>query len=272
MGNGEPPSTETTAAAVVQELFARTVCGVDSSEASIEAVRQAVRLGPAGNELLLVAVSESHLAVHAGMQAPKVTAEIEADARQALDAASEVAVGAQTRLVQGRAAETLLRVVTEESSTLVCIGSHDHRRTPGIFLGSVTTLMLHSAPCSVLVARPPAGEFPRAILAGVDGSAESLRAAAVAGALGQRLDVRPTFLVATGGRSNEIDAAALAGSGLDLDYSDAHPVAALVEMAQDADLVVLGSRGLRGLRALGSVSERVAHRADCSLLVVRGPG
>jgi nucleotide-binding universal stress UspA family protein len=43
----------------------------------------------------------------------------------------------------------------------------------------------------------------------------------------------------------------------------------LVEAAAGADLLVVGSRGLHGLRALGSVSERVAHRASCSTLVVR---
>jgi nucleotide-binding universal stress UspA family protein len=32
---------------------------------------------------------------------------------------------------------------------------------------------------------------------------------------------------------------------------------------------VLGSRGLRGVRALGSVSEQVGHEAACSVLVVR---
>jgi nucleotide-binding universal stress UspA family protein len=40
---------------------------------------------------------------------------------------------------------------------------------------------------------------------------------------------------------------------------------------ESADLVVVGSRGLRGLKALGSVSERVAHQARSSVLVVR-PG
>jgi len=39
----------------------------------------------------------------------------------------------------------------------------------------------------------------------------------------------------------------------------------------DTDLLVLGSRGLRGVHALGSVSERAAHRAGCSVLVIR-PG
>ena len=48
-----------------------------------------------------------------------------------------------------------------------------------------------------------------------------------------------------------------------------HPVVALVEAARDADLLVVGSRGLYGLKALGSVSERVAHGASCSVLVVR---
>jgi nucleotide-binding universal stress UspA family protein len=269
VANGAPGSTEGTGTGGDEQLFARIVCGVDGSEASIEAVRQAVRLAPAGGEVTLVAVAESHLAVHAGMRAPKVSRELEAEARGALDAARDVAGGAESRFVKGRAAETLLRVVSDADATLVAVGSHDHRRVPQIFLGSVTTLLLHSAPCSVLVSRPAAGEFPRSIVAGVDGSAESLRAAAAAAGLGERLRVPVTYLVATGGRSTEVDPAALEQSRLDLEYRDAHPVAALVEAGRDADLLVLGSRGLHGLRALGSVSERVAHRADCSLLVVR---
>jgi nucleotide-binding universal stress UspA family protein len=36
-----------------------------------------------------------------------------------------------------------------------------------------------------------------------------------------------------------------------------------------AGLVVVGSGGKRGLPALGSVSERVAHLAPCSVLVIR---
>jgi nucleotide-binding universal stress UspA family protein len=49
------------------------------------------------------------------------------------------------------------------------------------------------------------------------------------------------------------------------------PVAALVAAAAGADLLVVGSRGLHGLKALGSVSERVAHEAGSSVLVVREP-
>ena len=49
------------------------------------------------------------------------------------------------------------------------------------------------------------------------------------------------------------------------------PVEALVGLAASFDLLVVGSRGLHGVAALGSVSERVAHRAPCSVLVVRQP-
>jgi nucleotide-binding universal stress UspA family protein len=38
--------------------------------------------------------------------------------------------------------------------------------------------------------------------------------------------------------------------------------------AADASLVIMGSRRLDGLRAMGSVSRRVAHQAHCSVLLV----
>ena len=45
----------------------------------------------------------------------------------------------------------------------------------------------------------------------------------------------------------------------------------IVEAAKDADLAVVGSRGLDPLQRLllGSVSSKVVHRADCDVLVVR---
>jgi nucleotide-binding universal stress UspA family protein len=41
----------------------------------------------------------------------------------------------------------------------------------------------------------------------------------------------------------------------------------------NADIIVLGSRGLTGIETffLGSVSERVARHAPCSVLIVRPP-
>jgi nucleotide-binding universal stress UspA family protein len=49
------------------------------------------------------------------------------------------------------------------------------------------------------------------------------------------------------------------------------PVAALVDAAKDADLLVVGSRGHGGFAALlvGSVSQALAHHAPCPLVIHR---
>jgi nucleotide-binding universal stress UspA family protein len=48
----------------------------------------------------------------------------------------------------------------------------------------------------------------------------------------------------------------------------------LVEEARDADLLVVGSRGLGGFSGLllGSVSQQCAHYARCPVVIVRGRG
>jgi nucleotide-binding universal stress UspA family protein len=51
----------------------------------------------------------------------------------------------------------------------------------------------------------------------------------------------------------------------------AEPVRALVVASANADLVVVASRWLHGLKSVRSVSERVAHEARCSTLIVRPP-
>lgn len=45
----------------------------------------------------------------------------------------------------------------------------------------------------------------------------------------------------------------------------------IVDAAKDADLAIVGSRGLNPLQRLllGSVSSKVVHRAECDVLVVR---
>lgn len=51
------------------------------------------------------------------------------------------------------------------------------------------------------------------------------------------------------------------------------PVEVLVDAAADADLLVVGSRGLGSFKALllGSVSTQLAHHAPCPLLIHRSP-
>jgi nucleotide-binding universal stress UspA family protein len=56
--------------------------------------------------------------------------------------------------------------------------------------------------------------------------------------------------------------------------SESDPAEAILEVAkaQDADLIVVGSRGLSGIQRflLGSVSSKVSEHAVCSVMIVRG--
>lgn len=246
---------------------------MESSPESLVAVRQAARLvGPDGR-LVLLSVADVALAVHAGWAATSVSGEIVAEASEALATAEKEAPGAASILVEGAPADSLLAAVRDESADLAVVGTHTHSRAAGILLGSVATRMLHDAPCSVLIAReaPDPSSFPQAICIGIDGSPSSALAAGTGRKLAERFGTSLTLLV--GGGDKEIDLAAVQETEPEAAFDGRGAVEALVEGAAEAgaDLLVVGSRGLRGLKALGSVSERVAHRAGCSVLVVREP-
>jgi nucleotide-binding universal stress UspA family protein len=174
-------------------------------------------------------------------------------------------------LLHGRAADAFVHAVGDNGAALAAVGSHEFPRAVGMLIGSVATRVLHEAPCSVLVARATDWPWPRSIVVGLDGSDGSFAAAVVAHDVATRTGAVARFLVARGASPGDIESEALAKFGYDIAYSEDKPVPALLEAAREADLLVLGSRGVTGLRALGSVSERVAHHAPCSLLLVGNP-
>lgn len=250
------------------DVFERVVCGIDGSPESIEALRQVERLRRETGSLHLLAVAELSLAVHGGFAASRIHDRLLSDAESALALAGEHCASTSSRLIEGSSVHVLRQEIDGCRATAVVLGSHGHSRAAGILLGDTATTLLHEAPCSVLLARQPASlhDFPTSISVGVDGSAESLRALGAARGLGERLLTPVRVIAATGGNPVDLD-------GLrhveDLDWDVRKPVEALVDASRGADLLVVGSRGLHGLTALGSVSERVAHQAASSVLVVR---
>jgi nucleotide-binding universal stress UspA family protein len=260
-------------APAVARRFARVVVGVDGSALSLEAARQAAALLAADGRLTILGAWT--------LQPPTIVSEVvaygeDADAIEQLAehavtrAGDSLSVPTTTKVVCGLAWQELIRQATRDEAGLIAVGSHGRGRLHGILMGSTATELVHKAPCSVLIARPASGGVPRKIVVGVDGSPQSAGACAVATDLAERFGSELWPVVAHGGKGvDKASAIEIVGRWHE-DLPD-DPVHALVAASADADLVVVGSRGLHGLRALGSVSERVAHEARCSTLVVRPP-
>jgi nucleotide-binding universal stress UspA family protein len=291
MSTQETSTAATTTGGPPEEGFARVVCGVDGRRLGFEAVRQAARLTSSAGRLTLVGVVElfaalseqwgpeparSRLQASQKRSTEQCVADLTERVRASLGWAEAQASGPAellSRVVRGEVFEGLLDATRDEGADLVAVGAHGGRRLVAAALADAAAIVLHDAPCSVLVARHgfDPGRFPYRVVVGVDGSPESL--AALAAAAGIRRRAGGTLTVVTAGHDQEAAIAALDGFEAPHEHVAVpdRPVDALVTAALTADLTVVGSRGLHGRHALGSVSERVAFRADSSVLVVR-PG
>jgi nucleotide-binding universal stress UspA family protein len=249
-------------------IFKRILCGVDGTAESLVAVRQAVRLQYAEGVLYLAAAAPLAKAAHAGIAAPHAADLMQREAEAALADAREVAPSANEKLVNGEPVAVLLREVEAEQATLVAVGSHGRGRAIGMLLGTVAARMLRDAPCSVLVAREARDPetWPQSVVAGVDGSAESAAAFSVARSIAERFGGRVRAVAAS---ADQLDREAAHAITSELEEQPGRAVDVLADASDPADLVIIGSRGLHGLKALGSNSERVAQRASSSVLVVR---
>ena len=257
--------------------FGRIVCAVDGSRSAREAVHQATKLAGPLDTLTFVAVSDAR---GVGPMAQATLGERHAE--EAVEAARAAAqadgVEATSVIVHASDVGRALLDAAGDSGLLV-VGSHGQSRTAGILLGSTTTRALHESAVPVLVARSrPELAFPGAILVGIQG-VEDHHAAVVAATIAARHHSH--VVLAHAGHSGPAVRHALAEQATDvLEITGRDPVIVSVDAAPaerlpgmaisiGAGLLVLGSHGRRGPRALTSVSERVAHRASCSVLVLR---
>jgi nucleotide-binding universal stress UspA family protein len=250
--------------------FRSVIVGVDGSDSSLDALRLAQQLLDPDGTLLALSVAETYLAGHAGLEAVEAEGQLLDAARFAAQDAEAVIGGddrASSVVAEGRAASVLLEWAAANDADLIAVGSRGHGRVAGIVFGSVATQILHEAPCSVLVTRAtaPRSSGLAAVTIGTDGSGPATAAERVARAICDSAGASLRRLTATGGKPPSPE---ILSAGTELD--DRSPVDALVAAGAASDLLVVGSQGLHGIASLGSVAERVAHRAVCPVLVVRG--
>jgi nucleotide-binding universal stress UspA family protein len=202
-------------------------------------------------------------------------------------------------VVAGDAATEVVHLAETRDVGLVVVGSGKEGWLDSVVLGSVSSSVLHGSPCPVLVVhRAPDGEGPVWVVVGADGSEGSNRSIAAFAGLADpgRCEVtvvtaaRPLALppgqtseaalaqeaadeeTALGQNHADAAAATLADAGfrVETEVVPGGAAAAVLDLVQrrDADLVVVGARGLGRFRAkvLGSVSDRVLRHAPATLV------
>jgi nucleotide-binding universal stress UspA family protein len=207
----------------------------------------------------------------------------------------------------GHPVDGILRVAEKENADLIVVGSRGLRGASELFLGSVSSGILHHAKCPVLIVRGEnipcgVGDF-QSILMASDGAEGAHKAARSALEIAQNYSTSLTVLnvyqnlstvnlpVEDDALISETDVELYARRLLEMVKQDissltnnghapcsitqekGHPGETIVRFANQRkfDLIVLGSRRMRGFERMlvGSVSNYVVHRANCPVLVVR---
>jgi nucleotide-binding universal stress UspA family protein len=203
-----------------------------------------------------------------------------------------------TRL--GAVSEEVLRMADEVGAELIAMGTHGRTGLRRLLAGSVAIAVLRGARCSVLALRshdrPREASAIRVILHPTDFSDASEAALRVARSLARDLGARllilhvmPSEIVVSEAvipvdpatYRNALEAMRERLNGPDLKYpvevrlGQGTAADESLRAAQEAgcDLIVMGTHARTGLGRLlmGSVAESVLPRADCPVIVVKGP-
>jgi nucleotide-binding universal stress UspA family protein len=287
----------------------KIIVGVDESEGAEVALRWAQRAGELRGWPVTAVLAWDFLNQHGTAPDQPFDPDYdEASAKAALDAiverilGAETAAGVERRTVLDLPAPALIG--TAEPDDLLVVGARGLGGFRGLLLGSVSQHVLHHAPCPVAVVRPtaaPAEGGSERVVVGFDGSAtagRALRWALEEGAArsGTVEVVHAWQLPYLGGEPmtgaflnpDELqgEAAKLLDEAVDAGARDVPGVtvkrtvvcgdaaSAILDVADGAALVVVGSRGIGGFGGLllGSVSQKLARHAPCPVVVVPSAG
>ncbi len=142
----------------------RIILGTDGSPGAARATREAIELAAdSGWPLRIVSVwSVPPLELSAAPMMAGELAEVARDRAQealdaAADAAAEAGIDAITYLRQGDVPQQILELAELIGDAVIVVGSDGRGAIGRALLGSVSTRLVHTASCPVLVVRPAAG-------------------------------------------------------------------------------------------------------------------
>jgi nucleotide-binding universal stress UspA family protein len=279
-------------------MFKTIVVGVDGREGGRDALALAGWLAlAAGGELVAVRVLTADSYTAQPRSGPD-SSTTEADARAGVQADLEQA-GFRARihvLADTSPARALHRVAEAENADLIVVGSTHHGRAGRVLAGDDAAATIHGSPCPVAVAPrgAAAGEWTTVTRIGVgyDGRAEARQAVDLAARLAREIGATlrlativstpiaeglpaaydPDWLARAEAMAQDELAATMADIDVPLEGQVAAgvPVAKLVELSNEVDLLVVGSRAWGPVRRIlvGSTAARLIREAHCPVLVL----
>ena len=278
--------------------YNRLLVGVDGSDASLHALREAFKLSTSW--VTVVAVAPFYEGDLRLLGVPKSDRIIREPCETALARAQEMAdeAGAVIRpgCERGEPHERLVELAAAGSRDLIVLGSSGHNLLENLLVGSVTRRVIGFTSKDILVVPPKAAVGWDKILIATDGSAHSRQAAGRAVELarlygsellvvsvqdfpaairGVAPEERLELLKICEGHVAEVvkraEALEVKVQGFILE-GVAYTAIADLAREQQANLIVMGSHGRTGLTRLlmGRVTERVIGHAPCPVLVVKG--
>lgn len=274
------PAPAADPAASSRSVFADVLCAVDGSRAGMAAVRMAANLaGPAGHLTLLTVTAESGSGSHYTVAAISPS-RAEGMLRRAKRIANDVGVASSGEVDhEGPPVEVILKHARKHD--LLAIGAPATSWLGGMLIGGVAAAALSQFTTPMLVARRSfSGTLKgRQLLVASDGGEGSDELVELTGRLALSQGARVALVNALGPESkmNPLAIQQQAGTlermlpgASEAIIEPGKPVDVIMSAAKSrkAAILVIGSRRLSGLRALGSVSRRVAHDASCSVLLV----
>ncbi len=284
----------------------RAVVAVDWSDQAFNAVQVTCRLFTPDELTLIHGVDTRPF--ESPLVAPPIAKQAAAEMRQALIDAGDKLLQQSAQLVPptvksvrrlkqiGNPADVVLETIKSAHANLVAIGTRGRSRMAEMVLGSVSHRVIQHAPCSSLIVRADPGRIQRVLLA-IEGQEDAVRLRGWLSAHRFNDPVEISVLsvvplphlgdptVAYGyaawtdemekyARSQVQDTADALRSLYKIgsaEVAKGDPTDQIAKASQEAQLVVIGSHGRKGLERflLGSVSHAVLHHVQCPVLVIR---
>lgn len=282
-----------------QSYFKNLLVAADGSSYSLQAEETAANLAKAFNSMVIVL----HVTPHDIKHQPYPYASVPDSMRHEVESwfeqrGSQIVQQAKTLFAQeGVKAEvileefadpsdTILEVAQEKNCDTLILGNKGSSKIPGFALGGVTENVLRHADRAVFIVKGRS-DFSK-ILVAYDGSKYAQKALNYAVQLGEKYKSKITLLSVVQTMLTKIQEEAaksigervvseaeshVKGVSTDKKVEVGHPAKTIIDFAKegDYDLIVLGSRGLNPVKrfVLGSVSDKVARHAQCSVLIIK---